>query len=183
MSRSPKATRRALPLPTRARLHGGLLALALGLLGAGAAHANRFGPPWLAQVTVDRTTVYSQPDRASPPVGPLGRGATLIVLGEPKGTDGTDWTETNLGFVLSSDVDEVRDSWIAEVAVPSASIYAKPNTQSPIRRTGKAGDLLRVTGLSPGLDGDTANWWATSEGYVALNAIRRSGTPGTAKPQ
>ena len=176
MSRSAKTTRRALPLPIRALLHGGLLALALGVFGAGAAHANRFGPPWLAQVTVDQTTVYSQPDRASPPVGPLGRGATLIVLGEPKGTDGTDWTETNLGFVLSSDVDEVRNSWIAEVAVPSVSIYAKPNAQSPIRRTGKAGDLLRITGLSPGLDGDTANWWATTEGYVALDAIRGATT-------
>ena len=86
------------PMPARRPLIVALFALACYLTfgGAGVAHANRFGPPWLDQVTVDQTTVYSQPDRASPPVGPLGKGATLIVLGERKGADGSEWTETDM---------------------------------------------------------------------------------------
>src|SRR6266850_3337564 len=48
------------------------------------AHANRFGPPWQSRVVVDRTTVFSQPDRASPAVGPLDRGQLVIVVGETK---------------------------------------------------------------------------------------------------
>ena len=39
--------------------------------------------------------------------------------------------------------------------MPSVSIYARPNTKEPIRRTARQGDLLRVTGVSPGIEGDT----------------------------
>jgi hypothetical protein len=62
--------------------------------------------------------------------------------------------------------------WVAEVSVPGVSIYARPNLSEPIRRTAVQGDLLRVTGISPGLEGDTAMWWATTEGYVGLHTLR-----------
>jgi lipoprotein-anchoring transpeptidase ErfK/SrfK len=136
------------------------------------AHANRFGPPWQSRVVVDRTTVFSQPDRASPAVGPLDRGQIVIVVGETKATDGTDWTHVPDGFLVSSDILEETTPWIAEVSVPNVSIYARPNAREPIRRTARQGALLRVTGISPGIDDDTAMWWATTEGYVGLRTLR-----------
>src|SRR5207249_1354020 len=41
-------------------------------------------------------------------------------------------------------------------------------------RTARQGDLLRVTGVSPGIEGDTAIWWATTEGYVGLPTLREA---------
>src|SRR5919201_3226099 len=132
-----------------------LLALGLWLAGgADVSHANPFGPPWQARVTAARTVLYSQPDRRSPPVGPLGKDAIVVVLGELKGADGGAWTATDLGFVPSGDVAEWDGTWTAEVSVPGVSLHAKPNAESPVRRAAKEGDLLRVTGVSPGLDGD-----------------------------
>jgi lipoprotein-anchoring transpeptidase ErfK/SrfK len=52
------------------------------------------------------------------------------------------------------------------------SIYARPNTKEPVRRTAKQGDLLRVAGISPGIEGDTGIWWATTEGYVGMHTLR-----------
>ena len=43
-----------------------------------------------------------------------------------------------------------------------------------MRRTAEQGDLLRVMGVSPGLEGDTTMWWATTEGYVALDTLQET---------
>lgn len=149
-----------------------VLALALWLgCGAASAHANRFGPPWQAEVSVEQTVAYSQPDRAAPPVGPLGKGARLPVLDLATDAEGAEWARTPVGFIPASDLEEVTAPWVAEVAVPSVAVYAKPDARSAIRRTARQGDLLRVMGMSPGLDGDTGIWWATTEGYVGLDTI------------
>jgi hypothetical protein len=145
--------------------------VAVGLLTAPAL-ASRFDPPWQSRVVVDRTTLYSQADRASAAVGPLLRGQVVVVVNELTGADGKAWTQVPDGFVASSDIAEDMTPWIAEVSVPSVSIYARPNAKEPIRRSAKQGDLLRVTGVSPGIEGDTATWWATTEGYVGLHTLR-----------
>jgi lipoprotein-anchoring transpeptidase ErfK/SrfK len=141
-------------------------------VGASGASANRFGPPWQSRVVVDRTMLYSQPDRGSPPVGPLSRGQVVVVVNETTGPDGAAWSQVPDGFVASADIAEDMTPWIAEVSVPSVAIYARPNTQEPIRRSAKQGDLLRVAGISGGIEGDTAIWWATTEGYVGLHTLR-----------
>jgi hypothetical protein len=157
----------------RRMLAGLFLALVWSLtLGASAASANRFGPPWQSRVVVDRTTLYSQADKASTPVGPLTRGDVVVVTGETTGADSAAWTQLPDGFVLSADVAEDTTPWIAEVSVPSVSIYARPNLKEPIRRTARQGDLLRVAGISGGIEGDTGVWWATTEGYVGLHTLR-----------
>lgn len=150
-----------------------MAALALWLTSAsGVAHADRFGPPWDSQVTADSTVVYSQPDSSSAPVGPLGKGATVVVLGQVTGSDGTSWTSTQVGFIHSSDLAEIHTPWIAAVTSPQPiNVYAKPSTQEGVLRTAGQGDLLRVTGVSAGVDGDPNIWWATTEGYVALGTI------------
>ena len=139
---------------------------------AGTVHANRFGPPWQSRVSVDQTLLYADADRSAAVVGPLARGQLVVVVGETKSSDNTEWTQVPDGFVLSSDITEDSAPWVAEVTVPSVSIYARPNTREPIRRTARQGDLLRVTGVSPGIEGDTAVWWSTSEGYVSLPTLR-----------
>jgi lipoprotein-anchoring transpeptidase ErfK/SrfK len=152
-----------------------LLAIACWLsLGAGVAQANRFGPPWQAQVVVDETTVFTAPDAGAASVGPLDRGAIVVVVGETTGQDGRAWTQTTQGYVPSGDVTEKYDSWVAEVTSPRISVYAKPNGSGAVRRTASQGDLLRVTGVAPGMDGDRNLWWATTEGYVALDSVTRS---------
>src|SRR5437868_10949156 len=70
------------------------------------AYAGRFGSPWQSRVVVDRTVLYAQADRTSAAIGPLARGQIVVVTGESKADDGTDWTQTPDGFVLSSDVAE-----------------------------------------------------------------------------
>ena len=144
-----------------------LAALALGLwLGGRTAQANRFGPPWQAEVTAEQTIVHGQPDRAAPPVGPLRRGNVVVVL-EEKG----EWTRIPAGWVPSTDVREKLDPWIGEVVAPSVELRAKPNGGSDVRRTAERGALLRVLGASPGLEQDKGTWWATTEGYVPLDAV------------
>jgi hypothetical protein len=152
--------------------------LCIALLGVAATPtaASRFGPPWESRVAVDRTVLYTQADRASAPVGPLNKGQVVVVTGESKAADGTDWTQTADGWLLSSDVAEDFTPWVAEVSGPSASIYARPNTREPIRRTARQGDLLRVTGISPGIEGDTGTWWSTTEGFVGVRTLRESKT-------
>jgi lipoprotein-anchoring transpeptidase ErfK/SrfK len=152
---------------------GALLALAFWLLLCpGTAEASRFGPPWEAQVSVNRTVVYSQPDAGSQPVGPLGRDAIVVVVDQLTGTDGGDWTKIPDGYVRSGDLSEMFTPWTAEVTSPSVSVYAYPFGTSAIRRTVRQGDLLRVTGVSAGLEGDTNIWWATTEGYVPMGTLR-----------
>src|SRR4051794_30889835 len=122
------------PLVTLAALGAWLVWGGLG------AEANRFGPPWQSRVTVDGTTLYTQADRASAPVGPLDRGQIVVVIKESRADDGTEWTQTPDGWVVSDHVDEDMQPWIAEVSVPSVSIYARASAREPIRRTAKKGD-------------------------------------------
>jgi L,D-transpeptidase-like protein/SH3 domain-containing protein len=143
-------------------------------VGSADAFANRFGPPWQSRVSVDTTTLYAQADRSSTTVGPLARGQIVVVTGETTSADGTQWTQTPDGFLPSDQITEEWQPWIGEVSVASVSIYARPNLQEPIRRTAKQGDLLRVTGVSPGIGGDTSTWWSTTEGYVALQSVREA---------
>jgi lipoprotein-anchoring transpeptidase ErfK/SrfK len=95
-----------------------------------------------------------------------------VVTGEAVGADATAWTQTPDGWLRSDQLAEDAQPWIAEVSAPSVSIYARPNTKEPIRRTARQGDLLRVTGASPGIEGDPNTWWATTEGYVGLHTVR-----------
>lgn len=152
-----------------------MAALALAatqVLAAEPAHANRFGPPWQSRVIVDQATLVSQPDVASAPVGPLARGQLVVVVNETTTPDGQDWTQTPDGWIRSDQIQEDWQPWIAEVSVASVSIYARPNLKEPIRRTAKQGELLRVTGTSPGIGGDTSVWWSTTEGYVGLHTLQ-----------
>jgi hypothetical protein len=144
------------------------LALGFGLVGgAGVVHADRFGPPWMAAVIADRTTAYTQPDRSSPPSGPLRKDAVVVVLEKPG-----EWTRTHVGFVPSADLSEKLEPWTARVVAEQVAVRARPNGGSEVRRRASQGQLLRVTGVSPGLDGDTGAYWSTTEGYVPLEAIR-----------
>jgi L,D-transpeptidase catalytic domain/Bacterial SH3 domain len=141
------------------------------LLAVVPAHANRFGPPWMAIVSADQTTLYSDKDRTNP-VGPLSKGAMLVVIGSD-----SDMTQTPDGWVPSSDVVEATQPWIAEVSDASTTLYAKPNAQQGAIRTAKQGDLVRITGVSPGIDGDSSLWWATTDGYVGLHSIQSTSNP------
>jgi hypothetical protein len=154
-----------------------LLAIAVWLaLGALSAAANRFGPPWMDRVTADQSQVYAEADLTSPVVGPLEHGAILVVTGETSDSAGHEWTRTTLGYVPSQDVEEDIDPWVADVTANTA-IYAKPNGHDVIRMSAHKGDLLRVTGVSPGMNGDTNLWWSTTEGYVSLDALQPSTNP------
>ncbi|MBV9580986.1 MAG: SH3 domain-containing protein [Chloroflexi bacterium] len=167
-------------LLSRAWSRGLVLSVALlawfSVGGLGTAYANRFGPPWQSRVIVDSATLYTQADQGSTVVGPLSRGQLVVVVSETTAADGTAWTQTQSpdGWILSDQIAEETQPWVAEVTVASVSIYARPNTGEPIRRTARRGDLLRVTGASPGIGGDTRVWWSTTEGYVALNTLRES---------
>ncbi len=162
--------------PQRAALATTLLSLLALAIPAAPARANRFGPPWQAVIMADQATVYAEPDPSSPPVGPLPRGAIVVVLGEQ--TTGDDsWTQLPVGYVPSSSIAELRGPWVAEVSVDSVSVYAKPDVTSGVRRTAKRGDLLRVFGVSPDLSGNGTIWWATSEGYVGLSTLRQATSP------
>jgi hypothetical protein len=155
-----------------------VLALAGWLVaGAGGADASRFGTPWQAIVVVDTAFVYGRPDIASAVLGRLGRGAIVVVTDETVDGAGHEWTATTLGYMPSESVTEHFDSWIADVVVDSAPILTKPNARDTVRLNAPQGSLLRVTGVSPGLNGDTNLWWSTTEGYVALDALTRSQNP------
>jgi lipoprotein-anchoring transpeptidase ErfK/SrfK len=146
----------------------GLLATWL-LAGVPAVSANRFGPPYMDRVTADQTTIYATPDTTQP-VGPVGNGAILVVVGQ----SGDDWIQTTTGFVSTKDVQEDIDPWVADVVAPVTPVYAKPNANDVIRMDAHQGDLLRVTGVSHGMQGDANIWWSTTEGYVALDALQPS---------
>jgi hypothetical protein len=143
------------------------------------AYASRFGPPWLAEVIVDRAVVRLEPRQDAEPVGPVERGSRHIVLEHSKLENGVQWMRIEQGWLNLDDIDEVREPWVAEVTAPSVSLYATPNAGSAIRRTAAQGSLLRVAGLSAGIDGDTNFWWATTEGYVTLNGLTQSASEWT----
>jgi hypothetical protein len=117
-------------------------------------------------VTADQTLLYASPDQSNP-VAPLAHGSILVVIGEQP-----DWTQTTAGWVRSSDIAEAIQPWIAEVSDSTVAVFAYPNARGGVRRTASQGDLLRVTGVSPGIQGDPNLWWATTEGYVGLQTIR-----------
>lgn len=147
----------------------GLSLVALGaalLLGPLRAHADRFGPPWMDKVSADSTTLYAAPDRAQS-IGPLARDAIVVVIGQEG-----DMVRIPDGWVPAADLAETTDPWVAEVADPSVSVLAYPQAHADVRRTGQQGDLLRVTGVAHGVADDNDLWWATTEGYVPLHAIR-----------
>lgn len=163
--------------PARTSSRPAIVALLLGLalwllLDRAPAHADRWGTPYQARVTADQSVVYSQPDRSSPPVGPLWRDAIVVVLEEKTGTDGARWAKIPDGFIPYREIAEFYTPWTAEVSVPRVSIYAKPYQASGVIRTAVEGDLLRVTGVSHGLEGDEATWWATTAGYLPLGTLR-----------
>ena len=138
---------------------------------ASPARANRLGPPWLAEV-VDEATVYDEPDGTER--GRFGPRSLLAVTDELEADDGTTWYATPNGWVVADEVTERTDPFVAEVAVPRVSVHARPWGTSKIRRTASEGDLVRVTGLSPGMNGDDGIWWATTEGYVPFGTLRSS---------
>lgn len=144
--------------------------LALGI-AAVPAHANRFGPPWMAIVTADQTTLYSGSDRSNA-VGPLPKGAIVAVIGTQ-----SDMTQTPDGWVPSSDVAEAIQPWVAEVSDASATLYSRPNAGEGDLRQVSHGDLVRVTGVSPGIDGDSNLWWATTDGYIDLHSVQSTSNP------
>src|SRR5690242_3657309 len=135
------------------------------VLAASPAAANRFGPPWMARVVTDQATVYANADLSSQTAGTLQHGAIVVVLGEQTDSSSHEWTQTTLGFVPSEAVVEEINSWVADVTAPNAAVYAKPNANDAIRLSVHKGDLLRVTGVSAGMQGDKHIWWSTTEGY------------------
>ena len=67
---------------------------------------------------------------------------------------------------------------VAEVAADSVSVYAYPKKDSVVRRQVATGDLLRVTGQAPGIDGDSNTWIATTEGFVESETLQ----PASSEP-
>ena len=157
-----------------------LAILAAGrLTPAAVAHAeetNQFGPPWVGIIVSDDAVTHTEPSLDSPPIGPLGQDAKLAVLSQVQGGPGPDgdstWYITPVGILPSAVITEYRQPWIAEAVKNGVALYAKASAKSPIRRLANSGDLLRVTGMSPGLDGDADVWWSTTEGYAHLDTIR-----------
>jgi hypothetical protein len=152
-------------------------ALAAGLVKASPASAGRFGPPWMSRVVVDQSAIYLRPDFISAPVEPLQNHDIVVVLGQVTDSTGHEWTQTPFGFVPSNDIAEEINPFVADVTANSTSVYAKPNAADVVRLTSRRGDLLRVTGVSAGIQGDSNLWWSTTEGYVALNDLQPSQNP------
>ena len=57
---------------------------------------------------------------------------------------GHESTATTLGYMPSESVTEHFDSWVADVVVDSAPIFAKPNARDTLRLTAPQGSLLRL---------------------------------------
>jgi lipoprotein-anchoring transpeptidase ErfK/SrfK len=131
----------------------------------------------MGRVTADQTQVFADADLGANVIGPLDRGAHLVVTGEQADSTGHEWTRTVLGFVPSQDVAEDITPWVADVTVSNAPVYAKPNNQDAIRLNVQQGDLLRVIGVSHGMQGDPNIYWSTTEGYVSLDVLQASQNP------
>jgi lipoprotein-anchoring transpeptidase ErfK/SrfK len=131
----------------------------------------------MSRVIADQAVIYQQPDVSSAVIGPAAHGAILVVLGESSDSAGHEWTQTTLGYVSSESLTEWIDPWVADVTVPSTPVYAKPNARDAVRLSAEQGQLMRVTGVSHGMNGDTNLWWSTTEGYVALDALQPSQNP------
>src|SRR5262245_50875166 len=144
---------------------GALVALAIAPT---AAWADRFGPPWMARVTAEQTAVRAEPTQDSSVVGALPRDAIVVVVEERD-----EWTRVPDGWLPSADVAESFEPWLAQVN-GKVAVYAYPNPGREIRRTANPDDLLLVTGVARGVDGDESLWWATTDGYVPLSAVRQA---------
>jgi hypothetical protein len=77
-------------------------------------------------------------------------------------------------------IPESGEPTIAEVIADDIAIHAYPKGDSLVRRQAVAGDLLRVMGQAPGIDGDSSTWWATTEGFVPLDVLQPTGNPQAA---
>ena len=79
-------------------------------------------------------------------------------------------------------MDQLTDGvWhLAGFPANAINVYAEPDANSAIRRDASNGDLLRVVGVSAGVNGDPSIWWATTEGYVHLGTLAQ-GTSNWAK--
>lgn len=62
-------------------------------------------------------------------------------------------------------------AWVAQVRDDTLDLLARPFGHGEVRRVATRGDLLRVVGVAPGLEGDARRWVATTEGYVQAGAI------------
>lgn len=150
-----------------------LVGMAALLTGSGTARADRWGTPYAAHVSAPSSVVYSSPDPSSPTVGPLWKDAIVVVTDTAKGADGQEWAQIPDGYVPLGDLSEMLTMpWTAEVSVPSVSVHAYPFATSAIMRGAGQGDLLRVMGVSKGLEGDTGLWWATTAGYVPIGTLK-----------
>ena len=65
-----------------------------------------------------------------------------------------------------------RHPIVAEVVADGVAVRAYPKRDSDVRREVSTGDLLRVFGEAPGIDGDTSTWYATSEGFVPREVLK-----------
>lgn len=160
---------------------GGLLASVVPFPSVPVASANVFGPPWLGAVVVDRAITRQRPSLDAPAIGPLARGAKVPVTHQVTGTPGpngdTTWYATTVGFLPASTVSEFRQPWIGQVHADRVPIRTSAMRTSGVRRQARPGDLLRVVGISPGVGGDTGLWWATTEGWLDLNALWETPDP------
>lgn len=144
------------------------------LFGARAAYADRFGEPSQYVVSVPRATIYAQPSASSTPVGPVSQGNHLAGITQVTGADGNAWLKVINGYIPASQTKENFDEWVAQVIVPSVSVYAESDNQTAIRLTANRGDLLRVVGVSPGLSGDPNLYWGTTQGFVQLGTLQEA---------
>jgi lipoprotein-anchoring transpeptidase ErfK/SrfK len=163
---------------TRRRALGAGIAVASSLLffGVDIAHADRFGEPSQYVVTVPTATVYTQPSASARAVGVVSLGNHLVGITPVTGSDGNTWLQIPEGYVPMSQAREDYNEWVAQVIVPSVTVYAESDNQSAVMGTAKQGDLLRVVGVSPGLNGDPSIYWATTAGFVDIGTLNAAKT-------
>jgi lipoprotein-anchoring transpeptidase ErfK/SrfK len=157
------------------------LATLLPLVPATTARANDFGPPWLGIIVVERAVTHTRPTLDSMPIGPLRQGSRVPVTGEVRGGAGPDgdtgWYQTTVGYLPASTIREFHQPWVGEIASAGVNARSGANSGNVIWRRFQEGDLVRVTGISPGIGGDRGMWWATTEGWVPFSAIRDTANP------
>ncbi|HET6320296.1 MAG TPA: SH3 domain-containing protein, partial [Chloroflexota bacterium] len=130
-----------------------LLVLLLTLLTGATAMADRFGPPWMGRVGAPQAVVRNDAQPDASVVGAVPSGAIVVVLEQRD-----EWTRIPDGWVSSADLAEATEPWMAQVNAPT-SVYALPNGASGIRRGVRGSDVLLVTGVAHGVDGDENVWW------------------------
>jgi lipoprotein-anchoring transpeptidase ErfK/SrfK len=167
------------PPVTRVRVVSALICCALAA-GAPAAPAlaedrNEFGPPWVGQVVAERAALRKEPDGGSTVTGELKRGTLVPVLAAAPGPGAAaTWFGTPSGFVAASDLREERPPVLGRITRDAVPVRGSPNGGAAVVRELTSGDLVRLTGLSPGIDGDKGAWWATTDGWVPLDAVEHS---------